>query len=90
MHIVRSVRGKRTLFFAGYRPKSKTPRFTPKAEDAEYLSLSSANLVRDNLSDIGTRVNVLSVKDKVDEVKIDQIVSSPTEWTFKELKEALS
>ena len=59
MHIVKSVRGKRTLYFKGWRDDNiRKPRFTPKPEDAKYLDLASAQLVRDNLMDSRTRVTI--------------------------------
>ena len=89
MHIVKSVRGKRTLFFAGLKP-NRAPRFTPKPEDATYLSLSEANQVRDNLSDGNTQVSVCHFPDQVNHSKIDEILKSPQTMTMKDLVEALS
>ena len=59
MHIVKSVRGKRTLYFKGWRSDNiRKPRFTPKPEDAEYLELATAQQVRDNLMDGHTKVTI--------------------------------
>lgn len=93
MHIVRSVRGKRTLFFAGFKHDNpRKPRFTPKAEDAQYLELSTAQRIRDNLSDrkTGTKCAILSAPDRVDDKKIDAILESEQEWTLDDLQATLS
>jgi hypothetical protein len=61
--ILKSVRGKRTLYFAGWSPKNvRKPRFTPKPEDAMYLQLSSASTIRDNLSDKSTKVFIVNAE----------------------------
>lgn len=58
-HIVKSVRGKRTLYFAGWSPTNvRKPRFTPSQRDAEYLDLATAQRVRDNLMDRNTKVTI--------------------------------
>lgn len=59
--VIKSVRGKRTLYFAGWNTRNhRKPRFTPNKRDAAYLSLSSAHTVRDNLTDAFTTVTILT------------------------------
>jgi len=89
MHVVKSVRGKRTLFFAGFKP-NREPRFTPKARDATYLELSAACLVRDTISNSLSKVSVCHIPDVVNHSKIDEILASKPEYTMNDLIRALS
>ena len=97
MHIVKSVRGKRTLFFAGYKHGNKRkPRFTPKQEDAMYLDLVDARLVRDNLTDSQTKATIGKAPAEPRMAMVNSIVDedgelrSPEKWTLDDLHAVLT
>ena len=58
--ILKSVRGKRTLYFAGFKNDNpRKPRFAVRTRDAKYLEMGNASTIRDNLSDRNTKVTIL-------------------------------